>query len=84
MGHIIRLINKDFLLPLIISSTLGVTFGYYLIDALIADIFTHYKAMDVITFGLPAATIIGLSLTIASLRTLKSAVINPVESLRYE
>lgn len=84
VGHIVAIINKDFLLLLVISSTLGVTLGYLLIDGLIASIFTHYKDMNYVTFSLPAMIIIGLSLTIASLRTLKAALINPVDSLRYE
>gem|GEM_PF-3537069 len=40
--------------------------------------------MDLITFLAPTLTIIIVSLTIAALRTLKSATANPVKSLRYE
>ncbi|MFZ9045604.1 MAG: ABC transporter permease [Cyclobacteriaceae bacterium] len=84
ISNIVFLINKDYMLLLIISSTLGVTFGYFMIDGLIASIFSNYKSMDVITFGVPAVMIITISLAIASLRTLKSALMNPVTSLRYE
>ncbi|SMD32807.1 MacB-like core domain-containing protein [Reichenbachiella faecimaris] len=84
IGHIVYLINKDYFLLLLISSSLGVTFGYYLIDGLIAQIFTHYKAMDVITFATPILIIVLISLTIASLRTFKFAQVNPVTALRYE
>lgn len=84
VGHIIYLINKDYLILLLISSTLGVTLGYFVIDSMIASIFTHYKAMDMFTFGIPAVIIIVISLTIASLKTLQSATINPVNALRYE
>lgn len=84
IGRIVFLINKDYFLLLVISSSLGVTLGYYLIDAMIASIFTHYKAMDVITFAIPIVTIVLISLTIASLRTLKFAQVNPVKALRYE
>ncbi|MEO9802759.1 MAG: FtsX-like permease family protein [Reichenbachiella sp.] len=84
LGNIIYLINKDYFLLLLISSCLGVTAGYFMIDAMIASIFTHYKAMDVITFGIPVITIVLVSLTIASLRTLNFAQVNPVDALRYE
>lgn len=84
ISRIVYLISKDYFLLLLISSSLGVTAGYYLIDALIAEIFTHYKSMDVITFATPILTIVVISLTIASLRTLKFAQVNPVKALRYE
>ncbi|MEO9474207.1 MAG: FtsX-like permease family protein [Cyclobacteriaceae bacterium] len=84
IGHIVFMINKQYFLLLFISSALGVTLGYYLIDSLISSIFNHYKPMDIVTFALPAFIIIAVSLTIASLRTLKSAHANPVQSLRYE
>lgn len=84
IGRIVYLINKDYFLLLLISSSLGVTLGFYLIDALIAEIFTHYKSMDVITFATPILTIVLISLTIASLRTFKFAQVNPVTALRYE
>lgn len=84
LGHIVFLINKDYFLLLLISSMIGVTIGYYAIDGLIASIFTHYKPMDVITFGVPVLTIVMVSLTIASLRTLNFAQVNPVKALRYE
>jgi ABC-type antimicrobial peptide transport system permease subunit len=84
ISNIVFLINKDYLLLLFISSTLGVIFGYYMIDSLIASIFSYYKTMDVITFSIPIVTIILVSLAIASFRTLKTALVNPVTSLRYE
>ena len=82
--HIVYLINKGYFLLLFISSALGVTAGYFMIDGLIASIFTYYKPMDVYTFTIPAVTLIVVSLVIASLRTLKSVFINPVNALRYE
>lgn len=84
VGHIVYLISRGYFALLFISSVLGVTLGYYLIDGLIASIFNNYKSMDVLTFGIPAFTIIAVSLAIAGLRTLKSATVNPVKSLRYE
>lgn len=84
LGHIVFLINKDYFLLLLISSCLGVTIGYFLIDGLIASIFTYYQSMNLLTFATPIITIVLVSLTIASLRTLKFAQVNPVTALRYE
>ena len=84
IAHIVILIGKGYFILLLISSAIGVFLGYFMIDGLIASIFTHYKPMDVYTFGIPSVTIIAVSLAIASLKTLKSARVNPVLSLRYE
>ncbi|WP_258105423.1 FtsX-like permease family protein [Marinoscillum sp. MHG1-6] len=84
LGHIIYLINKEYFILLAISSCLGVGLGYYLIDSMIASIFSYYKSMDALTFSIPAITIIVVSLSIASLRTIRSAQVNPAHSLRYE
>ncbi|MFY0652254.1 MAG: ABC transporter permease [Cyclobacteriaceae bacterium] len=84
LGHIVYLISRGYIWLLLISSLVGVTLGYYLIDGLIASIFKNYKDMDVWTFVIPCVAIISVSLTIAVLRTLKSAIRNPVLSLRYE
>ena len=82
--HIIFLINSKYVILLMISSTLGITLGYLLIDGMIASIFAYYKPMNVFTFMIPMVTILAVSLAISSLRTLKSALANPVKSLRYE
>ncbi len=82
--HIIGLINSPFLILLTIASALGLVGGYYLIDMLIATIFTYYQDMNFVTFFVPAIVILGLSFVISSLRTLQTALVNPVESLRYE
>lgn len=84
LGHIVFLISRGYAILLVIASIVGVTLGYYLIDGLIASIFRNYKDMDVFTFLIPAVVIISISLTIAGLRTLKAAMVNPVQSLRYE
>lgn len=84
VSHIVYLISKGYFFLLFISSALGVTAGYYLINALISDIFNNHKDMDFFTFAIPMVTIVLVSLAIASLRTLKAAVVNPVQSLRYE
>ena len=84
VGHIVYMISKGYFFLLFISSVIGVTAGYYLVNALISDIFNNHKEMDFLTFFIPMFTIIGVSLTIAALRTLKAAVVNPVQSLRYE
>lgn len=84
IGHIIGLVNKEFLMILIIASFLGALAGYYIIDMLIASIFAHYKTLDALTFMSPIVLVMVSSLLISSTRILNTARKNPVESLRYE
>jgi len=84
VGHIVALINRQFLVMLTVSSILGVIGGYFLIDALIASIFVYYKNMDLYTFLIPSATILIISLIISSIRIYRTAIQNPIDSLRYE
>jgi putative ABC transport system permease protein len=84
MGHLVFLITRSYFILLFISSVIGITAGYYLIDGLIASIFNNYKSFDLLTFLLPFTSILAISLLIAGLRTFQSANANPVNSLRYE
>ena len=82
--HIIQLMNKPFAMMIIIGGTAGLALGYFMVDGLIAAIFKNHKALDVITFAIPLATIIIISMMTSTLRILGAARRNPVESLRYE
>lgn len=84
LPHIVELVNRQFLILLLVSSIAGVLGGYLLIDMLIASIFIYYKNADLVTFGVPAGFIILISLIISSARIYKAAVQNPIDSLRYE
>ncbi|MFT5569964.1 MAG: putative ABC transport system permease protein [Cyclobacteriaceae bacterium] len=82
--HIVLLVGSNYLILLTISSAIGVVAGYYLIDALISSIFTNYKEMDWITVTVPFLSITLISLAITAFRTIQSAIMNPVNSLRNE
>jgi ABC-type antimicrobial peptide transport system permease subunit len=82
--HIIQLINKDYVLLLVLSSISGVIAGYFVIDLLIATIFANYKAIDGVTIGIPIFLILFVSLSISTVRIFSAAIRNPIESLRYE
>ncbi len=84
IAHIIQLINKEYIVLLIVSSIAGVIAGYYVIDLLIATIFAHYKTTDTLTFAIPILLILTISLSISSIRIFSAAIKNPVDSLRYE
>ena len=82
--QIIFLINKQFIWLLIIAAVLGSVLSYFTIDALMGLIFSKYQALSTMTVVLPVSFLLFIALAIASSRIFKSAVRNPVESLRYE
>lgn len=84
VNQILVMMNRQFFWLLFIASVLGAVVSYFLIDALMASIFSVYKAISVPTVLIPFVVLIGMALTIASTRILKSATQNPVKSLRYE
>jgi len=82
--HIIHLINKEYIVLMMLSSIAGVIAGYFLIDMLIATIFAHYKAIGSFTIISPILLILLVSISISSFRIFIAAIKNPIESLRYE
>lgn len=82
--QLVVLINLQFFWLLIIAAVLGSVASYFAIDLLMASIFSEYKAMSVATALFPMLFLLLVALGIASGRIFKSAVQNPVKSLRYE
>ncbi|MCR9248985.1 MAG: ABC transporter permease [bacterium] len=81
---ILGLLNKSFIIILIIAGALGTAGAYFVIDGLIASIFTYYQPIDAMTIILPVLMILIVSLAVSSARILSTAMRNPVEALRYE
>ncbi len=79
-----NLMNRNFVIMLVIASMLGTAAGVFVIEGLISSIFVYYKAFDALTVGVPIVMIITLSLIVSYGRIYQSATRNPAESLRYE
>ncbi len=84
INQILVLMNKQFFWLLLIFATLGAGLSYLAIDALMASIFTVYKAISLVTVLAPFLSLMTLAVLIASFRIFRTAVKNPIESLRYE
>jgi ABC-type antimicrobial peptide transport system permease subunit len=81
---IMYLVSKKFLIVLLIASVLGCVGGYYLSNMLLDSIWDYFVAIKPGLLILAAAIIfISTVLTIA-FKIGKSALRNPVDSLRYE
>lgn len=82
--QIVVMVNHQFFWLLLIASSIGAGLSYFAIDALMASIFSVYKAASYFTVLVPLAGLLLVAVFIASVRIANSAVKNPVQSLRSE
>ncbi len=84
ISSIVLLLNRPFVIVLIISAVLGSVLSYLAIDALLASIFHYYQSVTVLSLLVPLVVLFGVALSTSSSRVFNAARRNPVESLRYE
>ena len=84
VNQIMVLMNKQFFWLLLIFAMIGSVLSYLAIDALMASIFAVYQAISVFTVLAPFILLMFIAVFIASSRIFRTAIKNPVESLRYE
>ncbi len=82
--QILVLMNKQFFWLLLIFAIIGSALSYFAIDALMASIFAVYQAISLFTVVAPFLLLMFIAVAIASTRILRTAIKNPVDSLRYE
>ncbi len=84
INNIIILVNRQFFWLLLIAAVVGSALSYFAIDSLMASIFTVYQAVSPFTVLAPFFALLLIALLTASTRIFKTAIQNPVKSLRYE
>lgn len=84
INQILVLMNKQFFWLLLIFAMIGSVLSYLAIDTLMASIFAVYQAINVFTVLAPFILLMFIAVFIASSRIFRTAIKNPVESLRYE
>ncbi len=84
INNILILVNKQFFWLLLIAAIAGSALSYFAIDSLMASIFTVYQAVSPFTVLAPFFALLFVALFTASTRIFKTAIQNPVKSLRYE
>jgi hypothetical protein len=81
---IMYMVSKKFLLVLVLSSILGCAGGYYLSNGLMSSIWQYHVEIKTVVLVISAAIMfVATTLTII-FKIGKSALRNPVDSLRYE
>lgn len=84
IGGVVTLMNKEFIIVLLIAGLLGGVGGYYLTDSLLNQIYAYHISVGLIPVILSAVLIFGIGIFTTSLTILKAAKANPVKTLRSE
>ena len=82
--HILHLVNKEFALLLLASTTLASLAGYFIVRALIESIYAYHVGFSTFPFLLSGAIVFVIAAMTVGSQVLKVATANPVEALRYE
>lgn len=82
--HLIKLINRDFAIILMIASILGSAMGYYLSDMLMASIWSVYMEPTILSFIIPVVFLFIVAAVTLSGKVYRAATRNPVDSIKYE
>lgn len=80
---IVSLLSKDFLKLVLVSGVLSIPVAYKLIDLWLAN-YASQITIEWWLFGIPIAFILIIATVTVIGQTIKSALNNPVDSLRYE
>lgn len=81
--NIVMLLSKDLLKPIIIAIIIAIPLGYYAMDNWLQN-FAYRTTLHWWIFVLAAVITITIALVTVSLKAIKAAIANPVESLRSE
>lgn len=84
ISNLMKLINRDFIIIILISSVLGCAGGYYLALMLMDSIWTYHMVPSMWSFIIPVVVLIGVSAITLSRKVYVAASKNPVDALKYE
>jgi len=84
VGHILRIINKEFFIILVLAMFFGGVGGYVLIDALLDDIYPTHIEVGVLPVFLCGLLIFIIGMSTTSSTIIMAARNNPVKTLRDE
>lgn len=84
LGHLVRVINKDYLIMLVIAMVVGMPLGYLFVNQLIVAIYPEPAPTTIWPFILAfSITLLAMALTLGS-QIMRISTQNPADSLRSE
>ena len=84
VSNILGLLNREFVIVLLLAALVGSVGGYYATKALLSILYAYHIGVGILPVTLSAAFIFGIGILTTSATILKSARSNPVHSLRTE
>jgi len=84
VSNIARIINKEFVIILILASGLGAWAGYVQSDLIMGSIWRYYQGPNALTFIISIVLLFIISFIAIGYKVFKAAIMNPVESLKDE
>lgn len=84
ISNVTRIVNKEFILILVIAALLGSITSYYGTDLLMGSIWTYYMEIGFLTFFIPISLIFIISAAVVVTKAFKAAITNPALTLRDE
>jgi ABC-type antimicrobial peptide transport system permease subunit len=82
--NIVGLLNREFVVILLIAAIAGSVGGYYLTSALLAELYAYHIAVGLFPVILCALLIFSVGIFTTSTTVVKAAKANPVHTLRSE
>ena len=82
--HIVKIINKRYVIILLIASVLGSLMGYKMADMLMASIWEYYVPIGPVAFILSIIILVVIALATVGGKVVKAAMTNPANTLRDE
>lgn len=82
--HIVNIINKRYIIILIIASVLGSVMGYYMSDSLMGSIWTYYMPIGPSAFIISIIVLAVIAMLTVGGKVVRAALANPATTLRDE
>ena len=84
ISNIVGLLNKEFVIILLIAAIVGSVGGYYLTNALLAEIYAYHIPVGLVPVIICAILIFSIGIFTTSTTIMRAARTNPVDTLRSE
>jgi putative ABC transport system permease protein len=81
--NLVVMMSKNFIKLILISFVIGLPLSYFSIRSWLAN-YSYRVTMDWIMFALPCTSLLVIAVIVMTVQTLKTAAVNPVDSLRNE
>jgi ABC-type antimicrobial peptide transport system permease subunit len=83
-GNIVRVINTEFIIILLVASLFGSTLGYFMTDKMMDAIWEYYLPVNAITLGKCVVLLFVVAIFTVGYKTIVTAGVNPVNTLREQ